>query len=97
MQMEAALAASFCQSEAYYRQCFSISASQCEETAKSVTKVCLEKSDTDIPDPLEQPADGSRWGNIVGRCAGIEFEAAQAEAKQHTARCENAENWLSPE
>ncbi|MEP5766172.1 MAG: hypothetical protein ABJ308_16360 [Halieaceae bacterium] len=93
-QMEAALAASFCQSDAYYRQCFSISASQCKETASSVTKACLAKSGADIPDPLQQPADGTRWGNIVGRCAGNAFEAAQAQAKQQNSRCQDAKNWL---
>jgi len=92
--METALPAYFCKSDSYFRQCFSVSASQCEETASSVTRLCLAKSSAEIPDLLVQPTDGSHWGREVGRCAGIAYEAALIQNKVKSNLCANAENWL---
>jgi hypothetical protein len=68
--MSTVLPTVFCQGGQYFRQCFDVSQSECEETAMSSTRICLQKYKDKIPDTLTQPKDGSYWGTIIGRCAG---------------------------
>ena len=65
--MSTVLPTVFCQSGQYFRQCFDVSQGECEETAMSATRVCLQKYKDKIPDTLTQPKDGSYWGTIIGR------------------------------
>ena len=72
--MVTALPVAFCAPAQYFRQCFSVSAVECEETSASAVRVCLAKYDADIPALLVQPKDGTRAGQIVGECAGNAYE-----------------------
>jgi hypothetical protein len=92
-RMSTALPTVFCQEKQYFRQCFKITAEQCEETAASVTRICLNKSKNKIPEILIQPKDGAKWGTVVGQCAGETFELALMENRINNNKCNNIENW----
>ncbi len=93
-RMSTALPTAVCGSDMYFRQCFDISAQQCEETAASATRVCLNKYRNEIPDILQQPEDGTHWGSIVGACAGEAFELTLRKKRVNNERCNNPENWF---
>ncbi len=92
--MEIALPATFCSQQMYFRQCFTIDAIECEEIASSVTRLCLQKYKEDIPGVLEQPQDGTKWGTIIGRCAGSAFEVSLNKKKINNEKCNDATNWM---
>jgi hypothetical protein len=59
--MKTALPTYQCQSEKYFRQCFSVTTENCEEVMASTTRICLDKERANIPDVLNQPEDGTKW------------------------------------
>jgi hypothetical protein len=91
--MKSALPAAFCNSSMYFRQCFSVTAEQCEETAASTTRICLKNNDKDIPNTLIQPKDGTHWGTIIGSCAGEAYETTLMKNKISNAKCNDISNW----
>jgi hypothetical protein len=91
--METALPEAFCNPSQYFRQCFSVSARECEEVAASTTRICLSQNKAKIPDVLNQPKDGTHWGSIVGRCAGIAYELSLKKKRISNAKCNDASNW----
>lgn len=91
--MKTTVPAFFCGPEQYFRQCFQVSAPECEETAASSTRTCLRKIEGQIPDKLVQPGDGTFWGNKIGQCAGIIYEAVLADKRISTAECNDVSNW----
>jgi hypothetical protein len=91
--MKISLPAAFCQSSQYFRQCFDVSAQECEEVASSATRLCLNKHINDIPQTLVQPRDGSRWGAIVGGCVGQTYEALLITKRTASPKCDNPANW----
>lgn len=95
LAMQTAVPVHFCSAEQYFRQCFQVSASECEETAASGTRNCLRQVQDQIPDKLVQPRDGNFWGNQVGRCAGIAYEAALADKRISNPKCNDASSWQS--
>jgi hypothetical protein len=91
--MSTALPAYFCQPSQYFRQCFRVAASECEEVAASATRVCLDKHKADIPAVLVQPKDGTRLGNLIGSCAGGTYEVVLAKKRLSNAKCNDPANW----
>lgn len=91
--METALPAAFCKKQMYFRQCFKVDAVECEEVAASVTRICLKKYKSDIPNPLKQPQDGTKWGTLVGRCAGGAYETSLVNEKINSKKCNDVNNW----
>lgn len=91
--MSTALPTAFCNSSQYFRQCFSITAHECEETAASATRICLSKNSANIPHVLHQPKDGTHWGTIIGKCAGEAFEASLASKRINNSKCNDINNW----
>lgn len=91
--MTIALPTVFCNSSQYFRQCFSVSAQECEETAASSTRVCLNKNINNIPNVLVQPKDGMHWGAIIGKCAGEAYELALAKKRINNSKCNDVSNW----
>jgi len=91
--MSTALPTAFCNSSQYFRQCFSVSAQECEETAASATRVCLNKNDKDIPSTLVQPKDGTHWGTIIGTCAGEAYEITLSKKRISNTKCNDVSNW----
>ncbi|MEM6998791.1 MAG: hypothetical protein AAF419_03005 [Pseudomonadota bacterium] len=92
-QMEIALPAAFCRSEQYFRQCYTITANECEEIAASTTRICLKKFTDQMPDLFQQPKDGTEWGTKVGECAGAAFDLSISEKRIDSALCNDVTNW----
>ena len=91
--MTSALPTAFCNSSQYFRQCFHITAIECEETALSATRICIKENEDKIPDTLVQPEDGRKWGTKIGSCAGKAYELSLIKKRINNARCNNASNW----
>ena len=91
--MSTALPTAFCQPDQYFRQCFDVSQTECEETAMSATRVCLQKYKDKIPNTLTQPKDGAYWGRIVGSCAGEAYEMTLLKKRISNKRCNDLNNW----
>ena len=91
--MKTAIPTAFCNSSQYFRQCFSITVQECEETAASTTRICLNKNLNKIPAILQQPKDGTHWGTIIGSCAGQAFEISLIKKRINNAKCKNPANW----
>lgn len=92
--MKTALPTAFCSSAQYFRQCFDVTATECEETAISATRICLQDFSSQIPAVLHQPQDGTLWGTKVGECAGNAYELALIKKKISNAKCNDPANWL---
>ena len=91
--MSTALPTAFCQSQQYFRQCFEVTQIECEETASSAVRICLDKYKGKIPDVLNQPKDGNHWGTIIGTCAGEAYAIAFQKRQISTKECNNPANW----
>ena len=92
--MTTALPTAFCNSSQYFRQCFQVSIQECEETAASATRVCLNKFKEKIPNILIQPKDGQHWGKIIGSCAGEAYEITFMEKRISSKKCNDPKNWM---
>lgn len=92
-RMSAALPTAFCQRDQYFRQCFDVSQTECEETAMSATRVCLQKYKDKIPNILVQPQDGAYWGRTIGSCAGEAYEMTLLKKRISNKRCNDPNNW----
>ena len=91
--MATAVPTLFCAPKQYFRQCFKVSAAECEDTSASAVRVCLNKNKDQIPDVLNQPEDGQRLGNIIGRCAGVTYEIALMKKRSSDPKCNDPNNW----
>ena len=91
--MQTALPAHFCQAAQYFRQCFKVTATECEEVSASTTRICLSELSNQIPNVLVQPKDGTFWGTKVGSCAGTAYEYALIKKRISNARCNNVNSW----
>jgi hypothetical protein len=91
--MSTALPTAFCQSHQYFRQCFRVTAVECEDTASSATRICLERYKENIPNVLNQPKDGNYWGRIIGTCAGEAYEITLQKRRINSKQCNNPANW----
>jgi hypothetical protein len=91
--MSTALPTAFCTPQSYFRQCFKISAQECEEVASSATRICLSKHANDIPRVLTVPQDGQRWGTIIGQCAGNSVDATMLKQRISNAKCNDPNQW----
>ena len=91
--IETALPTAFCNSNQYFRQCFNVTAQECEEVAASATRVCLNKNQSKIPSILIQPEDGTHWGTVIGSCAGSAYGASLSKKLVKNKKCDNQKNW----
>lgn len=91
--MSTALPTTFCNSNQYFRHCFSVSAQECEVAVASATRICLNKNNKDIPDILVQPEDGAHWGAIIGKCIGDTYEITQKQKHISNTKCNNISDW----
>ncbi len=91
--MRTALPTAFCEPDAYFRQCFKVTAEQCEQTALSATRICLEELKDQVPAILKQPDDGNRWGSKLGECVGNAYEASLTAKRLHSEKCDNPSAW----
>lgn len=91
--MTTVLPTAFCSSGQYFRECFSVTAQECEETASSATRICLNNYIDKMPEVLQQPQDGTHWGMIIGACAGEAYEVALLKKRIKNDKCDNPANW----
>ena len=91
--LRTALPAAFCKPEQYFRQCFKVTQAECEQTALSTTRVCLEDLKDKIPETLKQPDDGGLWGAKVGECAGNAYEVSLTKKKIQSDKCNDPNAW----
>ena len=91
--MSTAVPTTFCTSSQYFRQCFDVTAQQCEEVATSATRICLKKHEDQIPNSLIQPEDGTYWGNIIGTCAGEAYGASLIDVYIDSDKCRDPSHW----
>jgi len=91
--MSTVLPTVFCQGNQYFRQCFDVSQAECEETAASATRVCLQKYKDKIPDTLIQPMDGNYWGTVIGRCAGEAYAITSQKKRISNQTLNDPNNW----
>jgi hypothetical protein len=91
--MSTAVPAYFCKADQYFRQCFKVTQTECEETALSTTRICLAENKDKIPARLRQPEDGTRWGTVIGSCAGTAYEIALQKKRISNSKCNNPDSW----
>ena len=91
--MKTALPAALCNSAQYFRQCFDVTAMECEEAAASTTRICLADLESNIPEILVQPRDGTYWGSKVGECSGNAYEVSLIKKRITSAKCNDISNW----
>lgn len=84
-----------CDSAQYFRQCFDVTAQECEETAASSTRVCINDVEHLIPEMMRLPADGNAWGTRIGQCAGTAYEAALRDKRISNPKCNNPASWAA--
>lgn len=88
-----ALPIAFCKPDQYFRQCFNVTQAECEQTALSATRVCLDDLKSQIPEVLKQPGDGAHWGAKVGQCAGSGYEVALSGKRVQSVKCDDPSAW----
>lgn len=89
--MTTALPAMMCKEKSYFRNCYAVTAQECEKTALSATHICLEKNKDKMPTVFNQPEDGTNWGFIVGGCAGKNYDATFKSKKVNSDQCQKTQ------
>ena len=92
-RMSTALPTAFCTPQSYFRQCFRVSARECEDAAVSAARICLNRHANEIPTSMVMPRDGEHWGRIVGQCAGVATEGAMLKQRISNAKCNDPAQW----
>jgi hypothetical protein len=87
------LAEKFCEEKRYFRVCFNAKAEDCKKNVGTAVAACLAEMDAQLPETFHQPADGQKWGEKLGNCAGGKYEADQAKNIVNSADCKNLEKW----
>jgi hypothetical protein len=82
-----------CQANQYFRQCFNVTQTECEETALSAIRTCLAQNKDKIPTRISLPEEGTRLGTVIGACAGTAYEAVLQKKRISNSKCNNPENW----
>jgi hypothetical protein len=86
-QMKTALPTYFCQSDQLFRQCYTVSANECQDVAYTATNVCLKKMDEKIPKKINMPEQGEKLGGDLGECAGTTYSAVLNNKRIKSATC----------
>lgn len=92
--MKAMMPAEVCQEGMYFMACFNVTAQQCNEAMSEHTDACVEQYRAQIPETLQLPADGTRWGQVLGSCAGGRFEMQLLKEKVQSAKCNDPSQWM---
>lgn len=92
--MQANMPALMCEQTQYFTTCFEVTPAQCNEILSEQTEVCIERYRNQIPETLVLPADGARWGQVLGGCAGGAFERQLMKQKVQSAKCNDPSQWM---
>lgn len=77
-----------CEPNSYYRQCFTISESECQAFALTLTNACLKALKDKIPENVHLKDDGIALGGLVGACFGDLYESYMAHKKLSLDACQ---------
>jgi hypothetical protein len=91
--MSAKLPVYFCQQEQIFRQCFKVTQAECQETASSASRVCLDQNKHKIPTHIRKAEVGAYWGTVIGSCAGVTYEKILKKKRINNSKCNNPNNW----
>jgi len=91
--MKTALPSAFCKDKMYFRQCFKITEDECIQEALRDTKICLTSEAGKLPDILNQPQDGQKYGREIGSCAGATFSTTLGGKKIDSPLCNDPKKW----
>jgi len=83
----------FCKDGSYFRECFKVTAQECEAEAIRVTRVCLQSKKADIEANLKQEG-GKKWGEKVGECAGGSYELSLKDKRIDNPKCNDPSKWI---
>ena len=86
-QMKTGLPTYFCQSGQLFRQCFTVSANECQDVASAATNVCLKKMDEKIPKKITIPEQGEKLGGDLGECAATTYGLVLDNKRIKSATC----------
>jgi len=62
---------------------------ECEATALSATRVCIENLKANMPAELKQPEGGQQWGREIGMCVGKTYVVTLASKMIDSKKCNN--------
>jgi hypothetical protein len=92
-EFTAGLPISFCESNTYFRKCFSFDEANCKKIASASIELCVKELEKEIPTNLASVDDGKKWGGKLGECAGRKFELDRMVKKVSSEDCSNPEKW----
>lgn|GEM_PF-3302439 len=89
----------FCGDQMYFRQCFAVSAEDCQMLALVAYDACVRELYPSIPPVLSTEEEGAAVGEMIGTCAGEAYELGLAEngLRYDNAICNDAANWTRNE
>ncbi len=84
----------FCKEGTFFRQCFTISAAECEATAAAHYTPCVSTHRAALP-LIRSAESGQQGGEIIGSCVGVAFhsELEQKGKFISSAKCNDADAW----
>jgi len=91
--MSSVLPGIFCKEGSYFRECFKVTAQECEAEAIRVTRVCIQSKEADIRANLKKDG-GKIWGEKVGECAGESYELSLKDKRIDNAKCNDPSKWM---
>jgi hypothetical protein len=87
------LPTSFCESSTYFRKCFQLEEKDCKKKSALYVKSCVTEMEKELPTSFAAVADGKKWGEKLGECAGTKFEMEQKEKKISSQDCSDPKKW----
>jgi hypothetical protein len=89
----------FCGDQMYFRQCFAVSAEDCQMLSLVAYDACVRELYTSIPPVLSTEEEGAAVGEMIGTCAGEAYEIGLAEngLRYDNAICNDPANWTQNE
>ncbi len=83
-----------CREGQYFRECFDVTGEQCNDTMTSLFDACLERYRDRLSDTIKLLGEGSRWGQVLGSCAGSQYDMERRSERIHSPRRNNPNEWM---
>ena len=77
----------FCNPQTPFRQCFTLTPQECEETVSSATRVCIKKLNNQIPAFIQSREDAGKIGKDIGECTGQAFAMTHYQKRIKSEQC----------
>jgi len=92
--MRKALPAALCKDTQFFRQCFSLTNKQCNDSVRRHFDTCLNKHLDDIPEVINAQT-GEKAGGVLGMCVGTNYELGWRKDGKFidTPRCQDPSQW----